>query len=324
MLALDLGLLNRKAHVVSVREALTFTAILAVLALSFNALIWYAYDHHWLSLGLQVDRVDGRVNDGRLAAVKFFTGYLIELSLSADNVFVIAMIFAHLRVPLLYQHRVLFWGILGALVMRGAMILAGTTLVSSYHWVLYLFGLFLVYTAYKMLRSEPEESLNTDEAFVITQLRKLFPITGRFDGSRFITRIDGARVLTPLAVALVLVESMDLLFALDSIPATFAITTDPFLVFTSNIFAILGLRSLYFVLAGIIERFRYLKVSLASILGLIGLKMLGADLLRLQIGTSFNFYLLGLVVLILVAGVVASVVAERREARATSDTSAEH
>lgn len=315
MLALDLGVLNRKAHVVTVREALTLTCVLAVLALVFNGMIWYAYDHQWLGLGAYVDRVDGLRNTGRLAAVKFFTAYLIELSLSADNVFVMATIFTHLRIPPLYQHRVLFWGILGALVMRGVMIIAGTSLVARYHWVLYLFGLFLIYTAWKMLRSGNEAELNTDEAFVITQLRRVFPITGRFDGAHFMTVQDGARVLTPLAVALVLVETMDLLFALDSIPATFAITTDPFLVFTSNVFAILGLRSLYFVLAGIIERFRYLKVSLSAILGLIGVKMLVADLLVDVLGTSFNFYLLGVVVLILLAGVVASVIADGRDAR---------
>lgn len=313
MLALDLGVLNRTAHVVSVKEALTLTCVLALLALAFNGVVWYAYDHRWLGLGAYVDRVDGQLNSGRLAAVKFFTGYLIELSLSADNVFVMAMIFAHLRIPALYQHRVLFWGILGALVMRGAMIIAGTSLVSRYHWVLYIFGLFLIYTAYKMLRSSEEVQLNTEEAFVITRLRKIFPITGQFDGARFLTVQDGARVLTPLAVALVLVETMDLLFALDSIPATFAITTDPFLVFTSNVFAILGLRSLYFVLAGIIERFRYLKASLSAILGLIGFKMLFADFLKNFIGPTFNFYLLGIVVLILAIGAVASIRADRRD-----------
>ncbi len=312
MLALDLGILNRNAHIVSVREALMLTGVITVFAVSFNGLVWFAYDQHWLGLGAYVDRVDGQVNTGRLAAVKFFTGYLIELSLSADNVFVIAMIFSHLRIPPIYQHRVLFWGILGALVMRGAMIVGGATLVSRYHWVLYLFGAFLLFTAFKMFRSNDAETLNTDEAFVITQLRKIFPITGRFDGARFVTRIDGARVLTPLAIALVLVESMDLLFALDSIPATFAITTDPFLVFTSNVFAILGLRSLYFVLAGIIEKFRYLKASLSAILGLIGAKMLLADVLKDYIGPSFNFYLLGLVVAILLAGVLASMRADRR------------
>lgn len=312
MLAIDLGLVNRKAHVVSVREALRLTVVLLVLALAFNGLVWYAYDHQWLGLGTTIDRLDGHLNTGRLAALKFLTGYLIELSLSADNVFVMAMIFAHLRIPPIYQHRVLFWGILGALLMRGLMIVLGASLVARYHWVLYLFGLFLVYTSYKMLTTKDSPEVYTEEAFIITQLRRVFPITGQFDGSHFVTRLDGVRVLTPLAVALVLVETMDLVFALDSIPATFAITADPFLVFTSNVFAILGLRSLYFVLAGIIEKFRYLKVSLAAILGLIGVKMLLADVLHEWMGANFNLYLLGVVVLILLAGALASVYADRR------------
>ena len=312
MLAVDLGLLNRKAHVISVREALLLTVIICGLALAFNGLVWRAYEHQWLGLGSHVDRVDGIINTGRLAAVKFLTAYLIELSLSADNVFVMAMIFAHLRIPPLHQHRVLFWGILGALIMRGLMIVLGASLVARYHWVLYLFGFFLVYTAYKMLTSRDVATVDTEEAFVITQLRRVFPITGQFDDARFITTLDGVRMLTPLAVALVLIETMDLIFALDSIPATFAITSDPFLVFTSNIFAILGLRSLYFVLAGVIEKFRYLKVSLAAILGLIGVKMLLADVLHQAIGPNFNVYLLGVVVLILVAGALASVYADQR------------
>jgi TerC family integral membrane protein len=175
MLAIDLGVLNRRARVVSVREALSFTLVLAVLALAFNVLVWYAYDHHWLGLGITVDRIDGVPNDGRLAAVKFFTGYLIELSLSADNVFLMAMIFSHLRIPPQYQHRVLFWGILGALVMRAAMILAGTTLIARYHWILYLFGAFLIFTAIKMLFTREADALERDEVFIMRQLRRVFP-----------------------------------------------------------------------------------------------------------------------------------------------------
>jgi len=307
MLALDLGVLNRRARVVTIREALTFTAVLFVLAMAFNTIVWAAYEYQWLGLGLAVDRLDGRVNTGHLAAVKFFTGYLIELSLSADNVFVMALIFTHLRIPPEFQHRVLFWGIVGALVMRGVMIVVGTALIAKYHWVLYLFGLFLVYTAVKMLLTKEVERLEPEEAVVIKQLRRFFPITGQFNGPRFTLRVDGRRMLTPLALALVLVETMDLVFALDSIPATFAITADPFLVFTSNIFAILGLRSLYFALAGMIEKFRYLKVSLAAILGLVGLKMLSADLLSSYMGQNWNLYLLGLVAAILGIGVCASV-----------------
>jgi tellurite resistance protein TerC len=275
-----------------------------------------AYDNHWLALGTQIDRIDGALNDGRLASIKFITGYLIELSLSADNVFVMAMIFAHLRIPPQFQHRVLFWGILGALVMRGIMIVVGTALIAKYHWILYVFGVFLLYTAIKMLFTRDEGHLETDEVFIIKQLRRFFPVTGQFNEHHFTMFVDGRRMLTPLAVGLVLVEAMDLVFALDSIPAAFAITADPFLVFTSNVFAILGLRSLYFALAGAIEKFRYLKTSLSAILGLIGLKMLTGDLLKEQFGPNVNLYMLGMVVSILLLGAIASILATRREDRA--------
>jgi tellurite resistance protein TerC len=315
MLAIDLGVINRKAHVVSVREALTFTTVLVVLAMAFAAFVHVAYDNHWLALGIHVDRVDGVVNDGRLASIKFITGYLIELSLSADNVFVMAMIFAHLRIPPQFQHRVLFWGILGALVMRGIMIVVGTALIAKYHWILYVFGAFLIYTAIKMLFTRDEGHLETDEVFIIRQLRRFFPVTGQFNEHHFTAIVDGRRMLTPLAVGLVLVEAMDLVFALDSIPAAFAITADPFLVFTSNVFAILGLRSLYFALAGAIDKFRYLKTSLSAILGLIGVKMLTGDFLKEHFGPNVNLYMLGMVVSILVIGAVASIMVTRREER---------
>ena len=317
MLAIDLGVVNRKAHVVSVREALAFTAVLVVLAMAFAGFVHLAYDHHWLALGTQVDRIDSAMNDGRLASIKFITGYLIELSLSADNVFVMAMIFAHLRIPPQFQHRVLFWGILGALVMRGIMIVVGTALIAKYHWILYVFGGFLLYTAVKMLLTRDEGHLETDEVFIIKQLRRFFPVTGQFNAHHFTTVLDGRRMLTPLAVGLVLIEAMDLVFALDSIPAAFAITADPFLVFTSNVFAILGLRSLYFALAGAIEKFRYLKTSLSAILGLIGVKMLTGDFLKEHFGPNVNLYMLGMVVGILALGAVASILATRREARDT-------
>jgi tellurite resistance protein TerC len=304
---------------VSIREALAFTLACATLAVLFNVFVYYAYSNHLLGLGQTVDGVDGVVNDGRLAAVKFFTGYVIEVSLSADNVFVMAVIFSHLRIPPQYQHRVLFWGILGALVMRGAMILLGASLVSRYHWILYLFGLFLVYTAVKMLMMKDDHDIEAEEAFVMRLVRRFFPITPSFHGTHFTVREAGKLFLTPLAVALVLVETTDLVFAVDSIPAIFAITTDPFLVFTSNVFAILGLRSLYFALAGAIEQFRYLKVSLAAILGLVGLKMLLADVLKKFLGPSFNFWLLGIVAAILATGVIASIYAKRREDRLVAD-----
>jgi tellurite resistance protein TerC len=309
VLAVDLFVLNKEAHTVSVKEAFGFTAVLAVLAVAFSGLVYWAYDNHWLGLGLSVDAVDRQMNDGRLAAVKFLTGYLIELSLSTDNVFVIALIFQHLKIPAQYQHRTLFWGVLGALVMRGALIVVGAQLVAAYHWLLYGFGAFLVYTAIKLLlQKESQES--PDETGMVKLIRRFFPVTATLNDEHFTLRVDGRLFLTPLAVALILVETTDLVFALDSIPAIFAITADPFLVFTSNVFAILGLRSLYFALAGAMDKFRFLKVSLAVILAVVGLKMLLADLLKDYLGPNSNLFLLGLVFAILLGGIVASMAAD--------------
>lgn len=312
LLALDLGVFNKKAHAPSMREALAFTIAVVAMALAFTALVWFGYENHWLGLGNHLDAVDKQINDGRLAAVKFLTGYVIELSLSMDNVFVIALIFANLRVPLPLQHRVLFWGILGALVMRGAMIGVGAALVARYTWILYLFGVFLVYTGIRMLVTRDEDDA-PGESFVLRALRARFPITDGFRGSQFVVFENGRRWLTPLAVALVLVETTDLIFAVDSIPAIFAITADPFLVFTSNVFAILCLRSLYFGLAGLIERFKYLKVSLSLILAMVGVKMLASKVLKEWFGESLNFWMLGLVAGILLVGAVASGWADRKE-----------
>ena len=310
VLAVDLGVFNRHDHRPTGREALAFTAATAVLALLFAAFVFQAYENHWQGLGLRPDAIGGRINDGRVAVIKFITGYIVELSLSMDNVFVIALIFGHLRVPAKYQHRVLFWGILGALVMRGAMIAGGTALVARYHWVMYLFGAFLVVTSAKMLLvKEKEES--SEERWIVRWLNRHFRVTKEFHAQHFVITRDGRRWLTPLAVTLVLIETTDLVFAVDSIPAIFAITTDPFLVFTSNVFAILGLRSLYFGLAGLIERFRYLNVSLAIILGLVGVKMLAASVLDRWLGESQNVVMLGTVVAILLAGAGFSAISER-------------
>lgn len=318
VLALDLGVFNRKAHTPTMREALVFTTGTVVLALMFAAFIYVAYNAHWLGLGAAVDAVDGRVNDGRLAAVKFLTGYVVELSLSMDNVFVIALIFEHLRVPLMYQHRVLFWGILGALVMRGAMIAVGAQLVARYHWILYVFGAFLVLTGIRMLFSSVAEKEEEVEGWVTRFLRRHFAVTDRFHEQHFVVELNGRKFLTPLAVALVLVETTDLLFAVDSIPAIFAVTADPFLVFTSNVFAILCLRSLYFGLAGLIQRFRYLKVSLALVLSIVGVKMLAGKWIKLWLGEESNHVLLAVIFAVLLGGGVASWVADRREARASA------
>jgi len=256
-LALDLGVFHRTAHVVRFREALAWTAAWCSMAMLFGFVVAPQTVHGW-------EQHD---------TIEFITGYLVELSLSMDNVFVIALIFTYFRIPPQYQHRVLFWGILGALIMRGVMIAAGAALVREFMWTLYLFGAFLVFTGVKMLFVS-DEGMHPEKNPLLRLAQKCFPVSTRLDGQHFFTELNGRRALTPLALVLILVESTDLIFAVDSIPAIFAITTNPFIVFTSNVFAILGLRSLYFVLAGAIRYFRYLKVGLANVLVFIGLKML--------------------------------------------------
>ena len=312
VLALDLGVFNKKSHAPTLREAMIFTLGTVVLAGLFAVFIYAAYNGHWLGLGNVVDAVDGQRNGGRLAAVKFLTGYVVELSLSMDNVFVIALIFEHLRVPPKYQHRVLFWGILGALAMRGTMIGVGAQLVARYHGILLFFGAFLVVTGVRMLFQSTQEQEEQVESWVTRWLRRHFPVTDDYHEHHFLVELNGRRFLTPLAVALVLVETTDLIFAVDSIPAIFAITADPFIVFTSNVFAILCLRSLYFGLAGLIQKFRYLKVSLALVLAIVGVKMLTADWIKATLGDSANLWLLGVIFAILIGGAVASWVADRR------------
>jgi tellurite resistance protein TerC len=285
------------------------------MGLSFAFVVYLAYDGGWFGLGAAVDPVDGLVNTGATATEKYLTGYVVEKSLSVDNIFVIAMIFGFFAVPPLYQHRVLFWGILGALVLRGAMIGIGAALIAKYHWVLYLFALFLIATAIKMLVFTSETS-DPGKNPVIRLARRLFPVTADHHGARFVVKSEGKLFLTPLALALVMVETTDLIFAVDSIPAVFAITGDPFLVFTSNVFAILGLRSLYFALAGMVQKFRYLKVALAAILLVVGVKMLAAEWLKGVLGERFNVIMLAVVLGILAAGVVSSLWADRRDAAA--------
>ena len=337
MLALDLGVFHRKAHVVTAREAIAWSAVWLAVGSAFAVFVYFGYEGQWLGLGAVPDPVDGLPNDGSTAVEKYLTGYVVEKSLSVDNIFVIAMIFTFFAVPQIYQHRVLFWGILGALVLRGVMIALGARLIAEFHWVLYLFGVFLILTAVKMLLLKTEHS-DPNRNVVVRLTRRLFPVTARFHGEHFVVRagapasyesevpgapalpdeaVDkaprGSLLLTPLALALVMVETTDLIFAVDSIPAIFAITGDPFLVFTSNVFAILGLRSLYFALAGMVKEFRYLKAALALVLLVVGVKMLLAEWLKLALGRHFNLYLLMVVVSILAAGVVGSVMAERRD-----------
>ena len=254
-LALDLGVFHRKAHVVQFKEALMWTFI-------------------WFSVAMLFA---GAVNlwRNREESLEFVTGYIIELSLSMDNVFVIALIFSYFRVPLFFQHRVLFWGILGALIMRGVMIGVGAALIQRFHWMLYVLGAFLIITGIKMIFSG-DDGVHPEKNWVIRIARKFFPVATEFEGQRFLTQINGRTALTPLALVLLMVETTDLVFAVDSIPAIFAVTQKPFLVFTSNVFAILGLRSLYFVLANAIGYFRFLKAGLSIVLVFIGSKMLVA------------------------------------------------
>jgi tellurite resistance protein TerC len=303
MLALDLGVFHRKAHAITLKESLLLSGVWIGVALAFNAFVYFAYEHHWFGLDLPQDEPDGRT-----AAVLFLTGYVVEKSLGLDNIFAIAMIFTYFRIPPLFQHRVLFWGVVGALIMRAMMILAGVALIERFDWILYLFGAFLIVSGVKMALTRHPPALEKNP--VIALARRLLPVTHNLAGERLTVRISGKLALTPLALALIMIESSDLIFAVDSIPAIFAITQDPFLVFTSNIMAVLGLRSLYFALAGIIDRFRYLRVSLALLLALIGTKFLLKDIL--PAGPDTVYYTLGAVTLILAGGVIASFVCAQR------------
>ena len=262
MLALDLGVFHRKAHSISVREAGTWSVVWISLSLLFNLgiyLFWHVI-------------VPGSAYSNQEAALAFLTGYLIEKSLSVDNIFVIALIFSYFAVPAIYQHRVLFWGILGALVMRAVLIGVGAALLEEFHWIIYIFGAFLIFTGIRMALHKDEE-IHVGENPVVRLVRRFMPVADQYHGSSFFVRHAGKLMATPLFLVLLVVESTDLVFAVDSIPAIFAVTTDPFLVYTSNIFAILGLRALYFALAAMVHRFNYLKYALARVLVFIGTKI---------------------------------------------------
>lgn len=281
MLALDLGVFHRRAHVIELKEALGWSAFWIVLAILFNIGVYF-----WF---------------GRVVALEFLTGYLIEKSLSMDNVFVFALIFTYFRVPALYQHKVLFWGILGALIMRFLFILAGVTLIQKFHWTIYLFGAFLIVTGVRMAR-EKEKEIHPERNPVLRLARRLVPITRRYVDGRFFVRRMKRTLATPLFVVLLVVETTDLIFAVDSIPAILAITHDPFIVYTSNVFAILGLRALYFALAGLMRLFHYLHYGLSIILVFVGVKMLLSDVYKIPIGIA-----LGIVVGVLIASVLLSI-----------------
>ena len=253
MLALDLGVFHKKAHVVTVRESITWTIVWVSLAMVFNFGVY-----HYM---------------GPQKGLEFFTGYVIEKSLSVDNVFVFALLFSYFAVPALYQHKVLFWGILGALIMRAIMIFLGAALIERFTWIIYIFGAFLILTGIKMIVKR-EEEIHPEKNPLVRWFKKLMPVTSDYRGDRFFVRENGIRMATPLFVVLLMVEFSDLIFAVDSIPAIFAVTKDPFIVYTSNVFAILGLRSLYFALAGVMDKFHYLKIGLGVVLTFVGVKML--------------------------------------------------
>ena len=288
MLALDLGVFNRKAHIISFREALLTSLAWIGISLAFNAAVFY-----W---------------QGSQSGLEFLTGYLIEKALSVDNLFVFLVIFSYFHVAPELQHKVLFWGIFGALLMRGLLIAVGTVLIDTFEWIIYVFGAFLIYTAIKLARQD-DEGVHPEKNPIVNLFRRIVPVSADYHGEKFTLRIGGRLIATPLLIVLLIVETTDLIFALDSIPAIFAVTTNPFIVFTSNVFAILGLRALYFLLAGMLATFRYLKIGLSFVLGFVGSKM---------VITAFEIEIPILISLLVIAGILgvsigASLVAVRRE-----------
>ena len=310
MLALDLGVFHRSAHEVSIKEAAIWSVVWISLALIFNLLIYL----FWHTL------VPNSAYSSTDAALAFLTGYLIEKALSVDNIFVFVLIFSYFAVPSKYQHRVLFWGIIGALLMRGAMIFAGTALIKQFHWIIWIFGVFLIFTGIKMATSG-EEKLEPEKNPVVRLFRRFMPVSESYDGQKFFTKQNGVLMATPLFLVLIIVETTDLIFAVDSIPAIFAVTQDAFIIFTSNVFAILGLRALYFVLGGVMDKFHYLKLGLSVVLAFVGIKMLLPDASALLLGYSYKIptaISLGIVAGVIAIAVIASLVrANRLEHAAT-------
>jgi tellurite resistance protein TerC len=290
MLAIDLGVFHRKSHAVSGKEALTWSLVWISLSLVFNAVIYFFWDH----------MMPESTYTNREAALAFFTGYLIEKSLSVDNIFVFILIFSFFAVPPAYQHRVLFWGILGALVMRGTLIAVGAALLHEFHWIIYIFGAFLVFTGIRMAWQH-DENVQPDKNPVVKFFRRFMPVTESFENDKFFVWRAGKLMATPLFLILLVVESTDLIFAVDSIPAIFAVTQEPFIVYTSNVFAILGLRALYFLLANVMDKFQYLKFGLSAVLVFIGVKMVIVDFYKIPTGIS-----LAIVASILAISILAS------------------
>ena len=300
LLALDLGVLHKNSKEIGIRESMLMSTFYIGIGLAFGGWIWY--------------------QSGQQLALEYVTGFVVEKSLAMDNIFIIAMIFSYFAIPRQYQHRVLLWGILGVIVLRGIMIAAGAAIVENFHWVLYIFAAFLVFTGLKMLFSSDHDANDIGNNKILRFLRKHLPVTNTLHGEKFIVKEVDEKTgklktfVTPLFLALIMVEIADLIFAVDSIPAIFAITTDPFIVYTSNIFAILGLRALYFALAALIHRFAYLKYALAAVLVFVGSKIFVADMLGIaKIPPSLS---LGVTVAILAAGIIGSLWATRNETKA--------
>ncbi len=288
ILALDLGVFNKTPHIISTKEASKWTGIWVTLSFLFSGVIYWLYGTDYIANPTTLSQTG--------AALKFITGYLIELSLSVDNIFVIAVIFAAFKIPQKYQHRVLFWGILGAIIFRGLMISFGVIIINKFAWTTYLFGVFLIFTALKMLFSKEDDEFDPKHSFVYKTIGKIIPITSEHHKEDFFVKTEKGKAATPLFVALLVIEVMDVLFAVDSVPAILAITSDPFLVFSSNIFAILGLRSMYFFLANMLEKFSYLEYSLIAILSFVGVKMLAHKYVEIPEWASLGFIALALAV----------------------------
>jgi tellurite resistance protein TerC len=296
MVAIDLGVFHRKDKVLTLRSALGWASLWISMALLFMVFVYFLYENNFEWSSLPTEHLDGRA-----AATQYLMGYILEYSLSLDNVFVIAMILSYFRVPLALQHRVLFWGILGAIVLRGVMIGLGVALINRFDWITYIFGAFLLYSAARMLLMR-NETMEPEENPLVRLAQRLVPVTNQFHGHQFIVRVDGKLMATPLLLALLLVESSDVMFAVDSIPAIFAVTRDPFIIFTSNIFAILGLRSLYFILAAYMAKFRYLKHALVFVLAYVGVKMILSNHYHIP-----DLVSLSIIFGILLVGVLASI-----------------
>ena len=292
-LAIDLGIFNKTPHIISSKEAGIWTGVWVTLSFLFSGVVNWLYSNEYIANPTGIKPA--------VATIKYITGYLIELSLSIDNIFIIAIIFASFRIPQKHQHRVLFWGILGAILFRGLMIFFGVVLINKFSWMTYLFGAFLIFTAFKMLFKGDEADFDPKESLVYRIIGKVIPITSHTEKEHFFTKINNINHATPLFVALLVIEVMDMLFALDSVPAILAITSDPFLVFSSNIFAILGLRSMYFFLSNMLEKFSHLEYSLIAILTFVGIKMLVVDYYKFPEWISLCFIALSLIIGIIIS-----------------------